>query len=135
MKAGILTALAGAVAVALAGFAMSDDLTKRGHGELTLLALTGITVAISLAAAYVGLWPREWRRDPNPETLIGEYSKQRYPDGNSLIAEVTANLKESYSHNRPGLRVKVRALQVAQLFLGVTVVLGVAVVIAHLLSW
>jgi hypothetical protein len=135
-KAGILLALSGGIAVFLLAFALgADDLGRRGHAELTLLIEAGIATLASIASAYAGLWPREWRRDPNPTALIDAYEAGRYRDADALLRELTSNLRESYLRNVGGIQAKTRRLKQSQLALGVALVLSILTDLADVFGW
>jgi hypothetical protein len=121
-KAGILVALSGAFLVAV--LASSPDFNA--HGATVLLAQVLISGVISLAYAFVALWPKEWRRDPNPTTLVSNYETNVYPDGDALLLQLVSNLRTNFQTNEPVLRAKVRQVRLSQFALGAQLVSGLA---------
>lgn len=135
-KAGILTALSGGIAVGLLAFVLSvQDLRDRGHGEISLLIEAAVATVTSIGAAYVALWPRSWRRDPNPLALQAQYEADRYRTTDTLLGELIAGAQASHARNQPGIAFKSRWVKYAQAALGGAFVLAVAVAIAHVSAW
>lgn len=135
-KAGILTALSGGIAIALLAFVLSlTDLATRGHGEITLLVEAAIATGSSIGAAYIALWPRSWRRDPNPVALRAQYESGNYPNTNAMLGELIANMQQSFVGNEPGMSFKIRWVKYAQALLGIAFLLAVATATAHVAAW